>query len=90
MIRLEGWMKVQELRQQGMSISEISRTLHLDRKTAHGPDTRMGSLGPSYNVGNLCVTCYLLLSEVIDSIAQLGFPRWTVCEDRPCSHSSIR
>jgi transposase len=32
-IRLEGWMKVQELRQQGMSISEISRTLHLDRKT---------------------------------------------------------
>ena len=33
MIRLEGWRKVQELRQQGMSISEISRTLHLDRKT---------------------------------------------------------
>jgi len=32
-IRLEGWMKVQELRQQGMSISEISRALHLDRKT---------------------------------------------------------
>src|SRR4051794_30930664 len=26
-------MKVQELRQQGMSISEISRALHLDRKT---------------------------------------------------------
>lgn len=33
MIRLEGWMKVQELRQQGLPISEISRTLHLDRKT---------------------------------------------------------
>ena len=33
MIRLEGWMKVQELRQQGLSVSEISRTLHLDRKT---------------------------------------------------------
>jgi transposase len=32
-IRLEGWMKLQELRQQGLSISEISRTLHLDRKT---------------------------------------------------------
>ena len=33
MIRLEGWMKLHELRQQGLSISEISRTLHLDRKT---------------------------------------------------------
>jgi transposase len=32
-VRLEGWMKVQELRQQGLSVSEISRTLHLDRKT---------------------------------------------------------
>jgi transposase len=32
-IRLEGWMKLQELQQQGLSISEISRALHLDRKT---------------------------------------------------------
>ena len=33
MIRLEGWMKLHKLRQQGLSVSEISRTLHLDRKT---------------------------------------------------------
>jgi transposase len=32
-IRREGWMKLHERRQQGLSISEISRTLHLDRKT---------------------------------------------------------
>lgn len=33
MIRVEGWMSVQELHQRGMNVSAISRQLGLDRKT---------------------------------------------------------
>lgn len=33
MVKLEGWMQLQELKQRGLSISEISRELGLDRKT---------------------------------------------------------
>lgn len=33
MIRVEGWMEVQDLHQRGMNVSEISRELGLDRKT---------------------------------------------------------
>lgn len=33
MVKLEGWMRLQELRQRGLSISEINREAGLDRKT---------------------------------------------------------
>ena len=34
MLSLEDWLMIRELCDHGMSISEISRRLHIDRKTA--------------------------------------------------------